>query len=186
MLLQALNEYARRQNLIESIELTNRTIHLLLNLRADGTISAGSPWLPLESPDPKDKKGEKRILGSIMVMPRFPGENNGGKAHFLADGCGPVLGIDPKTGLPLPDDPKVGKNATKAFLHFWRRIEEARDTTKSPALDAPPDVPGPSALDPRNFVRVWSSSVFRPIGKSETPTFSALTLTGTSPIHAGG
>ena len=58
-------------------------------------------------------------------MPRFPGENNGGKAHFLADGCGPVLGVDPKTGLVCPDDPKVGKNPTKANHHFWTRIQEA-------------------------------------------------------------
>ena len=91
MLLQALNDYAKRNNLVDSIELTNRTIHLLLNLKADGSISPGAAWFALDAPDPKDKKGEKRTLGAIREMPRFPGENNGGKAHFLADG--PVVSV---------------------------------------------------------------------------------------------
>ena len=182
MLLQALNEYARRHNLVESIELTNRPIHLLLNLRTDGSVSPGAPWLPLQSPDPKDKKGEKRVLGATMMMPRFPGGNTGGKAHFLADGCGPVLGIDPKTGLPLPDDPKVGKNATKSFLHFWRRIEEARAAIESPALDAI------LAFRDRHLAnaKLREGLEFvdsRPIGKSGTPTFCALTASDPIPLE---
>ena len=69
-------------------------------------------------------------------MPEFPGVNNGGKANFLADAVDKVLGVDGKTGEPIPDDPSTGGNATKAFLHFWQRIADAHAATGLPELAA--------------------------------------------------
>ena len=60
MLLQALHDYAVHENLVESVELTTRTIHLALNLEPDGSVSPGNSWISFDSPDPKDKKGQKR------------------------------------------------------------------------------------------------------------------------------
>jgi len=136
MLLKVLYEYARSRRLIDEIELTQRTLHLALVLQDDGSVEPLAAWQSFDK-EVEGKKGEKKIvLGELRVMPRFPGENNGGKAHFLADLCGPVLGVDAKTGAALSDDPKVGKNPTKAFHHFWRRIEEAHTATRLPALAA--------------------------------------------------
>src|SRR4051812_46029409 len=104
MLLQVLYDYAQAESLIEAIELTDRTIHLALNLQEDGSVDLRNAWSPLTSEIPGKKPGETRsVLGQSFRMPRFPGENNGGKAHFLADTCGPVLGIEPRTGEALAD-----------------------------------------------------------------------------------
>jgi CRISPR-associated protein Csd1 len=77
-------------------------------------------------------------------MPRFPGENNGGKAYFLSENCTTIMGRelseDPKKGIlpgdPIPNDPKTGFNHTKAFLHFWKQIEQAYEETKDKRLGA--------------------------------------------------
>jgi CRISPR-associated protein Csd1 len=130
MILQSLYQYAEEEKLIESMEVKERFVHLLLNLRPDGTVSAAAPWTPLfrtvENPTTKEVKEEP---GRRLDMPEFPGVNCGGKANFLADACDKVLGINGKTGEPLPDDPAVGRNATKAFLHFWQRIADAHAAT---------------------------------------------------------
>lgn len=137
MILQALHQYAEEERLIESMEVKERYVHLLLNLRPDGSVSQAAPWTPLtrtvENPKTKVMKVE---AGRLLAMPEFPGVNNGGKANFLADACDKMLGINSKTGEPLPDDPAVGRNATKAFLHFWQRIADAHATTDLPELAA--------------------------------------------------
>ena len=184
MLLQALHEYALNQQLVDSVELTRRTIHLALNLNRDGTVPLDNAWVALDLLDPKDKKNQKRILGRSYLMPRFPGENNGGKAHFLADVCGTVFGVDPKSGFAWPDDPKVGKNPTKAFLHFWKRIEEAHE-----ALPASEDLQAllkfrarylNSATD-RDHLPFAS---LRPFGKEGKATFCALTNDDPTPLES--
>ena len=184
MLLQALHDYAVHENLVESVELTSRTIHLALNLEPDGTVSPGNSWVSLDSPDPKDKKGQKRVLGRSFLMPRFPGVPAGGKAYFLADGCVAIFGIDPNTGIPWPDDPKLGKNPTKSHRHFWRQVEEASE--------AMPDSAGLRAL--LNFRdRYLKTGADRadlrfaaliPIGKDAKTTCCAVTNNG--PIALDG
>lgn len=182
MLLQVLNEYATRKGLVESIELIKRTIHLVLKLRPDGSVEPGSPWLPLTT-EQVDTSGKVKVVpGAQRTMPRFPGENNGGKAHFLADSGGAVLGVEPKTGAALPDDPKVGKNATKAFLHFWRRIEEAHAETKSADLAAllafrDRRLGTPESREGLEFLG-WAE-----VGKSAKRTFCALTEAGPVPLE---
>jgi CRISPR-associated protein Cas8c/Csd1 subtype I-C len=183
MLLQALYEYAQDENLVEAIELTDRTIHLILVLDDDGSIDPAHPWRLLTSPSKNPKKGEtKEVPGQSMRMPRFPGENNGGKAHFLADTCGPLLGVDPKTGKALPDDPKQGKNGTKAFLHFWNRIKTARDETSLPGLKALLAFRDRYLSDhDKRLVLPFLGTAL--VGKKATPTFSALGLDEPYPIE---
>ena len=183
MLLQALHEYAEDENLVEAIELTDRTIHLILVLDDDGSIDPAHPWRVLTSPPRNPKPGEtKEVPGQSMRMPRFPGENNGGKAHFLADTCGPLLGVDPKTGEALPDDPKQGKNGTKAFLHFWNRIQTAHDETSLPELKALLAFRDRylSDVDKRGVLPFLGTVE---IGKKATPTFAALGLDEPYPIE---
>lgn len=131
MLLKALYDYAQKQNLFESLPLQKRTVHFLISLNKDGTLRRDF-LIPLNT----KKKGKEKI-GEEHLMPRFPGENNGGKAYFLAEGSVAVLGRDKDSGkcIPVPTDTKV-KNPTKAFLHFWTQIEEAYKTTKDARLEA--------------------------------------------------
>jgi len=183
MLLQSLHEYAEDEKLVEAIELTDRTIHLVLVLDEDGEIDPEHAWKELTSPSKRPKKGEnKEVPGESRRMPRFPGENNGGKAHFLADTCGPVLVVDPKTGKALPDDPKQGKNGTKAFLHFWNRIKEALDKTSLPELKALLAFHERYLADHtrREALQFLGTA---PVGKKATPTFCALGLSEPYPIE---
>lgn len=183
MLLQALYEYAQDANLVESIELTDRTIHLVLVLSEDGSIDLEHAWKPLTSPSKVPKIGvTKEVPGQSMLMPRFPGENNGGKAHFLADTCGPVLGVDPKTGQALPDDPKLGKNGTKAFLHFWNRIKDAHNETGLPGLKALLAFHDRYLADHARRVDL-SFLGTETVGKKATPNFCALGLGEPYPIE---
>jgi CRISPR-associated protein Csd1 len=137
MILQALYRYAEEEKLVASMEVKERYLHLLLNVRPDGSVSQAAPWTPLtrtvENPKTKAVKEE---LGRLLAMPEFPGVNNGGKANFLADACDKALGINGHTGQPLLDDPVEGRNATKAFLHFWQRIADAHAATGLPELAA--------------------------------------------------
>ena len=47
MLLQVLYGYAQANDLIEAIELTDRTLHLALVLRPDGSVDPAHAWQPL-------------------------------------------------------------------------------------------------------------------------------------------
>ena len=183
MLLQALHEYAQDENLVAAIELTDRTIHLVLVLDANGEIDPAHAWNELTSPSKSAKKGEnKEVPGESRRMPRFPGENNGGKAHFLADTCGPVLGVDPKVGKPLPDDLKQGKNGIKAFLHFWNRIKEAHDKTGLPELKALLAFHERHLADHAKREGLPFLGI-APVGKKATPTFCALGLSAPYPVE---
>lgn len=129
MLLKALYDYG--VPLLKDLPLQKRRIHALIALNGDGRIRLDH-MVPLTQPD---QKGKER-LGQERRMPRFPGENNGGKAYFLAESPIAVLGRDKTTGEPLWADCKKGKNPTKSFNHFWEQIEEAHRMTHDPRLAA--------------------------------------------------
>lgn len=135
MILQAFYEYAQEEKLIDAMEVKDRMVHLVLCLKKDGSVSEAAPWqvLTREVENPKTK-AIKSEVGRLVKMPEFPGVNNGGKANFLFDSVEKVIGLSGKTGEPIPDDPSKGGNVTKAFLHFWQRIADARDATNLPEL----------------------------------------------------
>lgn len=131
MLLNALYEFARHRNLFAKVHLQERELHLLIPLNKDGELTQAE-LLPLYSHD----KNGKETLGQERILPRFPGENNGGKAYFLADSCLAVLGIDKKNGkgIPFTAEEKKKKNPEKTFTHFWDRIKLAYAVTSLPEL----------------------------------------------------
>lgn len=131
MLLQTLYDFAQNQKLFDNLPLQKRDIHILIAIDKQGHLRANT-LIPLSQPD---AKGKERI-GQKRLMPRFPGENNGGKAYFLAESSIAVLGRDKISGECIPVDPKKGKNATKSFLHFWNQIQEAYNETKDSRLKA--------------------------------------------------
>jgi CRISPR-associated protein (Cas_Csd1) len=131
MLLRALYDFALERHLLEELPLQKRRIDFLVPLTLEGKL-VGRGGIPLYR---KNARG-KDELGSDLPMPRFPGENNGGKAYFLAESCVCVFGRNKDTGEPLPTDSADGGNPTKAFRHFWSQVEEAFQKTESPALSA--------------------------------------------------
>jgi CRISPR-associated protein Csd1 len=139
MFLQALYEYAQKNRLLDNLPLQRRVVHALIAINYDGQLRIHH-LIPLTH---TDEKGKERP-GQERLMPRFPGENNGGKAYFLAENCTTVLGVehseDTKKGIspgdPLCSDPRKGGNSTKAFLHFWNQIQQAYDKTKGAKLGA--------------------------------------------------
>lgn len=133
MLLNALFGLAEHQKLFETVYLQRRQLHLLISLTIDGAVKEKG-LIPLYSKD----QGDKEVLGQDRLLPRFPGENNGGKSYFLAESCLPILGIDKKTGegLPFPAKKEKRKNPVKSYLHFWNQIEAAHKATGIEALAA--------------------------------------------------
>lgn len=131
MLLRALYEFAQERHLLDDLPIQKRTIHLLVPLSLGGEL-LGQGVIPLFD---KNAKG-KDELGRQLSMPRFPGENNGGKAYFLAESCACVFGRNKDTGETLSADSADGGNPTKAFRHFWGQVEEAFQKTQLPALSA--------------------------------------------------
>lgn len=135
MLLTALHEFAKSQGLLEELPLQRRTLHALIPLNGDGELRL--PQLILLSQP--DEKGKERA-GVERLLPRFPGENNGGKAYFLAESTIALLGRDKETGERVFADPgkapRKEKNQAKAFQHFWRQIDEAYAATRDARLAA--------------------------------------------------
>lgn len=131
MLLKTLYDFAQNQNLFDDLPLQKRDIHVLIAIDKQGDLRSNT-LIPLTQ---QDAKGKERI-GQEHLMPRFPGENNGGKAYFLAENAIAVLGRDKTSGECIPIDPKKGKNATKSFLHFWNQIQEAYIETSDSRLKA--------------------------------------------------
>lgn len=136
MLLQALYEYSQSRMLLADLPIERRSLHALVDLDSDGKLRL--PYL--KELTHSDAKG-KEVAGFKYLMPRFPGENNGGKAYFLAEGSVAMFGRDKTTGEPIPAPIETGscgknENPTKAFLHFWDQIQSAFDTTNDPRLNA--------------------------------------------------
>ena len=76
MLLQALFEYAQSRKLLANLPLQQRTLHALIDLEVDGRLRL--PYL--KELTQADTKG-KETPGFDFLLPRFPGENNGGIGH---------------------------------------------------------------------------------------------------------
>ena len=139
MFLQALYHYAQRHRLLENLPLQKRRIHALIPIDDDGHLRFDHLVLLTAT----DSNGKERS-GQERMMPRFPGENNGGKAYFLAENCTTVLGRqyaeDTKKGIAPGDsilsDPKKGGNPTKAYVHFWEQISQAYRSTEDKRLKA--------------------------------------------------
>lgn len=135
MLLSALHELAQSKRLLDELPLQRRTLHALIPLSRDGELRM--PHLIVLSQG--DAKGKERP-GLERLLPRFPGENNGGKAYFLAESTIPLLGRDKETGEPVFADPdrapRKEKNPAKAFQHFWCQVQDAHATTGDPRLAA--------------------------------------------------
>src|SRR5205085_8757758 len=110
-----------------------RTLHALVPLDTAGRLAL-SHFIPLSTPDAKGKGA----FGREYLPPRFPGENNGGKAYFLAEGAVAVFGRDKTSGEPIPaaQTGKKDKNPRKAFLHFWDQVQAAYDATNDRRLAA--------------------------------------------------
>ena len=136
MLLQALHDYATSRRLLDDLPLQRRTLHALIPLDADGRLRLPH-LIPVTQPD---ENGKERA-GMDYLLPRFPGENNGGKTYFWAEGATAIFGRDKKTGEPIvapvaPDAKKKDENPTKAFLHFWGQVQAALDATGDKRLAA--------------------------------------------------
>jgi CRISPR-associated protein Csd1 len=127
MLLRAFHAYAESGGLVGSIEITERPVHLVLCLRADGSVDQAGVWRALSTEEIGPAGKTKVSPGQPFKLPSFPGVNSGGKANFLADDASKVLGIDAKTGQPLDADQT--SNAAKSFRHFWQRIADAHAAT---------------------------------------------------------
>jgi CRISPR-associated protein Csd1 len=129
MLLNALHELAEQNNLLRDLHVQQRTVHLLIPISATGELAADGV-ISLHS---QDRKG-KAVLGRDLLVPRFPGENNGGKAYFLAESFTYVLGIEAPSGAGLPLGGGDRSNPVKSFHHFWEQIETAERQTALPVL----------------------------------------------------
>ena len=135
MLLQALHKYADERGLLDNLAFQQRKVHLLLPLNADGSLR--TEWLPLLT-TPGERNPERADIGLEDWLPRFPGENNGGKAYYLADHLGDVCGVSQENGDPLPAEPtgRADRNPVLKFKHFWTRIAEAFQRTADERLGA--------------------------------------------------
>ena len=118
MILQTLFQYAQEEKLVESMEVKERFVHLVLSLRNDGTVSEAAPWQVLtpEVENPKTKAFRPEF-GRAIKMPEFPGVKR--SSRFLrvlgdiANKGSLVLGLQTdilhlrkeplKTMLTLPD-----------------------------------------------------------------------------------
>ena len=135
MLLQALWKYADARKLLADLPFQSRTVHWLIPLTGDGSLR-GTGFVPLSTPVTK-RKQTKEEPGRGFLLPRFPGENNGGKAYYLAESFHALLGVRKEIGEPLPtaDKPKgKDRNPVLAHRHFWQRIADAHARTGDPRL----------------------------------------------------
>jgi len=179
MLLKVLHDFAQNNDLMESIETIERRLDLALNLDDEGKVREDAPWWRFHSevPDPKLKERPKTVSYRFEQMPAFPGEKNGPVASFLADPCHAVLGLDPASGEPVPDDPKSGKFPTKAFLHFWSQIASAVKEVPLPFLHALVQFHD-RYLKTEELRRAFPFVEMRPLGKKNAPTLCAMTRDG--------
>lgn len=136
MLLQALYNYAVREKLMAGLPFQMRTIYWLVPLKGNGEVR-GDGFVPLSTPVTKGKK-TKEQPGREFLLPRFPGENNGGKAYYLAENFATVFGVRKDAAETLPVEPQTreDRNPVFAFRHFWERISEASRRTNDDRLKA--------------------------------------------------
>ncbi len=136
MLLKALYKYATDRQLLAGLPFQRRTVHLLISLNAEGSPQGGG-FHPLTTPVVIKGKS-KEEPGLDVYLPRFPGENNGGRAYYLAESFHTVFGVRLAAGETLPREPldRSDRNPVGAYQHFWQRIAEAFARTSDLRLRA--------------------------------------------------
>jgi CRISPR-associated protein Csd1 len=102
---------------MEHVDLTPRNVRFTINIDADGNIDTQTPVSPLTSADGKQKF-------RTMLCPAFPGEKNGGKADFLFETPGRILGTETE------------EIAKKTHESFWALVREAKEATGDAGLEA--------------------------------------------------
>jgi CRISPR-associated protein Csd1 len=117
MLLTKLSRYAKRQHLLESVDLTPRKVAFTINIDGEGNIDPDVPVSALTSADGKQKF-------QTLLCPAFPGEKNGGKADFLVETPSRILGTK-------DDDIDI-----KTHENFWSLVREAKNATSDSRLEA--------------------------------------------------
>src|SRR5205085_10993025 len=96
------HKYATERQLLANLPFQRRTVHLLVPVNPDGSLR--TDWLTLLT-SPRAGDPDKADVGRELWLPRFPGENNGGKTYFLAEGFATVFGLRREGGDPLPEKP---------------------------------------------------------------------------------
>ncbi len=143
MILESLHRYAESKGLMSRLPFQDRTVHWLVPLNADGSL-AGEGLIELTTPAAGTKgrgggkDANKETPGRTRRLPRFPGDNNGGRAHYLADRFSTVFGVrqDAAEWLPATARTRTDRNPVCARDEFWRRIAEAADRTQDVRLNA--------------------------------------------------
>ena len=182
MILKALADYAVQIGLVEGMAIQDRLVHLVLRIEPDGQIFAPAPWSVRTRTVADPRKGtSKEEIGDPLPMPAYPGVNAGGKAYFMADSAEKVLGLLAKSGEPVPDD---GKNAIKAFEHYWKRVADAHAETKDADLSAMLKFRDLYLTIPDRRGALAAIVGLEPVGKEGKPTFSA--RTGGLPVPLEG
>ncbi|MBA3315173.1 MAG: type I-C CRISPR-associated protein Cas8c/Csd1 [Planctomycetaceae bacterium] len=92
MILQALDELARRENLVPDPDYEVKPVAWMIQLRPDGTLNA---ILPRRTNLNEGSKKKPKWVGNPMVVPRQPIRTSRALAFFLADKSEYVLGHDP-------------------------------------------------------------------------------------------
>jgi len=135
MLLQALHKYAQERRLLDDLPFQRRTLHLLVPLRADGTVR-GEGLVVLTTRVDGGKQSREE-MGRDFLLPRFPGEKNQGKASYLADPFNVVFGMNKENETPLLLDEKgPDRDAVRAHRMFWKWIEDAHIRLRDSRLSA--------------------------------------------------
>ncbi|MGL6076805.1 MAG: type I-C CRISPR-associated protein Cas8c/Csd1 [Fimbriiglobus sp.] len=125
MLLQALHKYAEQRKLLERLPFQVRTVHLLIPLKADGTVR-GQGFVPLTTPVTVGGKTKEKP-GQRMILPRFPGEKNNTRAQYLCDPLRVVLGLVKDSSDAFPDNGSARvPEGLQQHRMFWRWVDEAR------------------------------------------------------------
>jgi len=129
MLLKALYDVGHR--LLQNAHVERRKVHVLIPITASGALAADG----VSTLNSEDKRG-KPTLGKELLVPAFPGSNNGERATFLCDYTTYVLGFETPSGEGLALPPKGKSKPAKRFLDFWEQLESARSATALPQLCA--------------------------------------------------
>ncbi len=189
MFLQALYKRASSDKLLDNLPFQRRTVHLAIPLRRDGTLRGDG--LVLFTTKVRKGKTEKEEIGQEVWLPRFPGENNGGKAYYLAEQITTVLGlrkepvtrdgaeIDAGHALPIEAVDRKDRNPVVAYHHFWERIEEAFTRTRDERLGALLEFQRRYLTPSTEFARALPFIGRQQLPKAKEPEFCVRTDAGT-------
>lgn len=121
MLLQALNELAHAQGLLEDLAFREVAVRWLIVLDKNGNLRGPGP---VDLADSDNRKGISRRLPATLRA-----KDSGGVAEFLADGLTAVFGLDadPDTLQAMPEKKRVARlaNNAKKCRDFWEQVSRA-------------------------------------------------------------